>query len=433
MTARLRAYALTFSGFGRDARIYLVTTLVFGAAMSLYWVDFNLYLNALGVDNGTIGNLMAIGQIAGVLASFPASGLSDRFGRRAVLVGGAILTVAAQFAYIGGTLPLIVLGVIAFGAGGQSIYVVQVPFVTEKTKPEHRNEYFAALFAIGNMTNLAAAIVGGAVAGSLASAFGLDAVIGPFQVLLVAMIVLSLLALLTVFMLTDSRPVRDAAAARGRFGVTIVHRRTFFRLLLPGFLTSLGAGQLIPDLNLFIEGKFHLDLPAINFVFAVTSLGTAVAVMIQPGLARRFGRIGSIVLVQGASIPFLLVLGFSPVLWSVIAALAVRNSLMNAGGPIFDAFAMSKITAAERATLAAAMSMLWALGWAIGGPYYGLLQDRLGFDGGYAVDFVTIIVLYTAATWLTWHWFRQDDAVAVRDGTILDGTARTSEGSIEAA
>ena len=50
------------------------------------------------------------------------------------------------------------------------------------------------------------------------------------------------------------------------------------------------------------------------------------------------------VIVQGASIPFLVVLGFSPVLWTVILAMAVRNSLMNAGNPIFSAFAMERVS-----------------------------------------------------------------------------------------
>ncbi len=153
-----------------------------------------------------------------------------------------------------------------------------------------------------------------------------------------------------------------------------------------------------------------------NIIFAITSLGTAAAIMAQPALARRFGRIGSIVLVQGASIPFLIVLGFSPMLWTVIVALAVRNSLMNAGSPIFDAFSMDRVSAAERATLAAGMTMLWSLGWTIAPIYYSALQATLGFTMGYAVDFITIIVLYSVATSLLWYWFRGTDRMTVREG-----------------
>jgi len=117
--------------------------------------------------------------------------------------------------------------------------------------------------------------------------------------------------------------------------------------------------------------------------------------------------------VQGASIPFLVILGFSPVLWTVILAMAVRNSLMNAGNPIFSAFAMEQVTPGERATLAAAMSVLWQIGWVIGGVWYALLQANLGFDAGYNISFVTIITLYTIATVLYWVWFRAVDRRAL--------------------
>ena len=78
--------------------------------------------------------------------------------------------------------------------------------------------------------------------------------------------------------------------------------------------------------------------------------------------------------------------------------MAVRNSLMNAGNPIFSAFAMEQVAPSERATLSAAMSVLWQVGWVVGGIWYAVLQATLGFDAGYAVNFVTIISLYTIAT-----------------------------------
>ena len=173
---------------------------------------------------------------------------------------------------------------------------------------------------------------------------------------------------------------------------------------------ALGAGQVIPYLNVFIETKFSLDLTSLNVIFAITGFGTVVAMMVQPALAHRFGKVGSVVLVQGVSIPFIAILGFSPVLWTVIAAMTVRTSLMNAGNPIASAFAMEQLPAAERATFAATMSLLWSLGWAIAGPWYSLLQATLGFDAGYTINFITVIVLYSLATILYWHWFHDREA-----------------------
>ena len=421
MTGWLARYLRSFTGFGRDARRFLITTVVFGAAISLYWIDFNLYLEAIGIDPPTLGWLLATSQLAGVIVALPASAISDRVGRRTVMAAGMALVAVALFAFLPGNVPLLFLGVAALGAGTQVVYVVQIPYVAEHTEPGQRNEYFATWSAVGFMTQLVAALLGGTIAQSLAGQLGLTSSAAPYQVLLVGIAILGVAGLGTVLFLTDDRHTLAAERLRepnrpGRFGLHVSNPGLFAKLLLPGFITSVGAGQLIPFLNVFIQHKFSLGLAAVNAIFAITSLGTALAILLQPAIARRFGRIGSIVMVQGASIPFLVVLGFSPVLWTVVVALAVRNSLMNAGSPIFDAFAMEKVSAAERATLSALMTLLWALGWTVAPIYYSTLQGMLGFTAGYAVDFVTIIVLYTIATLLLWTWFRGTDKVAAAEG-----------------
>jgi MFS family permease len=421
LTGSLAAYIRSFTGFERDARLFLLTTIVFGAAISLYWIDFNLYLDALGIDRSTIGWLMATSQLAGVAVALPASAISDRLGRRTVMAAGMVLAAAALLTFLPGQIVLLFVGVAALGAGSQMVWVVQIPYIAEHTEPDQRNEYFAVWAGITNLTMLASAFLGGALAQLVADRLALTSAAAPYQVLFVGVAILGVAGLGTVALLSNDRAVVVAAraernatgVAKSRFGLHIVDRRLFFRLLLPGFITSIGAGQLIPFLNLFVQNKFGLDLLSVNAIFGITSLGTTVAILIQPAMASRFGRIGSIVLVQGTSIPFLVVLGFSPVLWTVIIAMAVRNSLMNAGSPIFDAFAMGRVSPAERATLAALMTMLWSAGWVIAPIYYGTLQATLGFTAGYTVNFVTIIILYSIATSLLWTWFRDTDKVPV--------------------
>jgi MFS family permease len=418
----LAAYLRNFTGFSRNAKLFLLTTVVYGAAMSLYWVNFNLYLDSIGISAATIGWFMALSQLSGVIVAFPASSLSDRLGRRKVMAVGMGLVAVALFAILPGWPILLILGVVGFGAGSMAVSVVQVPFIAEHTRPDQRNEYFAIWSAAGFLTGVVAGLLGAALAPAIASLLNLGSASAPYRVLLTGVAVLGVLSLGFVWLLNPDSPAVDRirAAGAGRFGLVILDRKLFTRLLLPGFLTSLGAGQLIPFLNVFIQKKFSLDLSAIDAIFAVTSLGTAAAILAQPAIARRFGRIGSIVLVQAASIPFLVVLGFSPLLWTVIVALAVRNSLMNAGSPIFDAFAMDRVSPAERATLSAGMTLLWALGWTVAPLYYGALQSILGFTAGFAVDFVTIIVMYTIATSLLWTWFHADDHAAGMQGTAAE-------------
>lgn len=410
-----------------------MTTLVAGAAFSLYWIDFNLYLASLGFSTATIGLVSTAASVAGALAAFPASAAADRFGRRTTIaLGMAVALLALVGLLVTDALPPIVAFAALWSIGQQTYLVVGAPFMTEHSDPDHRNELFATQSAIQSATNIVAAGLGGVVAVAIAGTVGLDpAGPGTYRIILVIMAVLMTAGLGTVALFADDRP-RSVVGPRLRAlgepaafpadprrsgsiaGILARNRGLFGRLLLPGFLISIGAGQIIPFLNLFVQQKFGLDLASLNAVFALTSFGTMVAILGQPLLARRYGQIASVVIVQAISIPFLAVLGFSPVLWTVIAAMTVRNALMNAGNPIFAAFAMEQVAPMERATLSATMTVLWEVGWVIGGSWYALLQASLGFDGGYALGFATIITLYSIATGLYWVWFRSVDRRRLR-------------------
>jgi MFS family permease len=422
--------------FEPDARRYLVGSLVAGAASSLWWIDFNLYLVSLGLSAATIGLIATVSSLAAAVIAIPASLLSDHVGRRLVMAGASVACVIAPLglAAVAGGLAIVPL-VALFSAANAAFGVVSSPFMTEHSKPEHRSELFALQFAITNSTNIVAAALGGYVAVQIAIALGFRPGSPEVYRVILAMIgVLFVPTLALVLRLSDDRPsARRLRAARAtgepawlpappvapaisitRLGLTIRNGGLFARLLLPTFIISVGAGQVIPFLNVFVQARFGLDVVALNAVFAVTSLGTMLAILFQPSVARRFGRIRSVILVQGASIPFLVVLGFSPILWTVIAAMAVRNSLMNAGNPIFNAFAMDQVSPPERASLAALMSLEWSFGWVLAGAYYSAIHALIAsFDLAYAVNFATIIVLYSIATFLYWRWFGRGEARAI--------------------
>jgi MFS family permease len=447
---RLRAAVAAYTAFQPDARRFLLVTLVVGAAQSLYWVDFNLYLTSLGLSNSFIGVVAAVGSAAAMVAAFPASAASDRVGRRAVLLAGVALTVVATAGLVAFTdaVAILVLAVI-LAAGQQTFGVVTVPYLTEHSTRAHRAELFAAQYATQTVTSVAAAIIGATVAALASTLWGLGSGDpGVYRILFVLMVAFGVVGFGVLLTLRDDRPARmrprtaeqragdawggepislradlDHPRTLSRVGIVVRDRGLFFKLLFPGFLTALGAGQVIPFLNVFVERKFDLSLSALNLVFAISAFGTTLAILLQPILARRVGKVGSVVLVQSVSIPFIAVLGFSPILWTVVIALAVRNSLMNAGSPMIMAFGQEQVRPDERATLAAASSLLWSLGWVIAGLWYGFLQAALGFDAGYTVAFITITVLYSIATALYWFWFRDAERPATVTRPAIGGPA----------
>ena len=136
--------------------------------------------------------MSTIASVAGAAAAFPASAASDRFGRRAIIgVGIALGLVALAGLLLTAALPWIVVLAACWAVGSQSFQVVQAPFLTEHSEPEHRNQLFAVQFAIQNVTNVAAAVLGGIGAAAIAGFIGLDpAGPGTYRVILAIMAVL---------------------------------------------------------------------------------------------------------------------------------------------------------------------------------------------------------------------------------------------------
>ena len=175
---------------------------------------------------------------------------------------------------------------------------------------------------------------------------------------------------------------------------------------MPNMFIGLGAGLIIPFLNIFVEGKFGISYSALGAVFAWSQLGMAIAVMLQPIIADRFGKTTSIVIVQGMSLPFITMLGFSPSFTLVAMALFVRSALMNAANPIYAEFTMGQVREAWRPSLAAAEAMVWSAGWTVGPLLSGWVRTKLGFATGFSVLFIAMLILYTIGIGYTWFVLR---------------------------
>jgi MFS family permease len=173
------------------------------------------------------------------------------------------------------------------------------------------------------------------------------------------------------------------------------------KLILPMLLTSLGAGLIMPFMNVFFRLVHHQPDTVIGTLFAWGSLAMGVGLLIAPPLAERTGKIQLVVITQGLSIPFLILLGFSPVFWIGAATYYVRLALMNMSSPVYQTFVMEHVEPSSRATVASLTSMSWNFGWAFSPTISGWLQVKYGFGP----PFIGTILLYTISVIMYWAYF----------------------------
>jgi predicted MFS family arabinose efflux permease len=185
------------------------------------------------------------------------------------------------------------------------------------------------------------------------------------------------------------------------------------KLAIPNLVIGLGAATLVPYFNVFFAERFQMGDSTLGILFSLGSLLTGIGCIIGPRLVGNLGgKVRTVVLGQGASLVFLLLIGFSPWPWLAIIGFLARGALMNMVAPLFDAFALEQSHETEHGAVNSIRNLAWNIGWAVGPYISGLVQQRYGF----APLFVSTAILYALAITLTWIFFRP---TAARDPTTI--------------
>ena len=82
----LEEYSSRVRAFRPNARYYLLSVMITGAAMGVYRLLFNFYVLSLGYDEALLGNLVTVSSLTALLAALPMGYLADIIGRKASLV-----------------------------------------------------------------------------------------------------------------------------------------------------------------------------------------------------------------------------------------------------------------------------------------------------------------------------------------------------------
>lgn len=399
----LAEYGERLREFQPNARLYLLNVVITGAAMGVFRLLFNFYVLSLGFDEALLGQLVTVNSLAALLVALPSGYLADQLGRKRSLLLSGLLTGASVLGMVLWPNVTVFYATNVLSGLAQSLAAVTMaPFLMENSSERER----MYLFSFGSGLQMASASVGNWIGGYLptwlavwlgASATSSTAYGGALFVVSLAF-VLSLLPLMRMRTPVMERSERSVFAP-----LTYAAQQPVLlgKLILPMLLTSIGAGLIMPFMNVFFRQVYHQPDPVIGALFAWGSLAMGLGLLVAPPLADRMGKIQLVVVTQGLSIPFLILLGFAPWFWLSTLAYYVRVALMNMSGPVYQTFVMEHVESDARATVASLVSMSWNFGWAFSPMISGWLQVRYGFGPA----FIGTILLYTVSVVLYWAFF----------------------------
>ena len=388
----ISSYLQRLRGFSRNARLYLLFSFLSGLCFSVFFLFFNLYILSMGYGPGFLGLLVALPSMVILIVAIPAGLVGDWIGYKRAMLLGMVLALLSILGIVLFPSPagLILFSVLG-GLGNSLVWVVGAPFMAQNSTEEERTHLFSVQFALNTFSGFFGYLVGG----SLPALFANLLRVGPEEppayratfLLSAGLMILALLPLLAV----RARSAGEPGEARLRLREAFYRPGLLLKLFVPEVVIAFGAGLLIPYLNIFLKGKFAISGALLGTLFAGQSIAMGLATLAGPLLSERLGKIRAVVFTQLGSIPFLLLLGYFPLLGPAAVGFLVRAALMNMGGPLYTAFVMEQVEERRRAAVNGLLMMSWSGSWAVSNWASGQLQQGPGFG---------LIFLITCASYL---------------------------------
>jgi DHA1 family multidrug resistance protein-like MFS transporter len=356
-----------------------------------------LYARSFGVLQSAIGLAIAIYGLARFLVAIPTGQLADRFGRRATLVlGGVVTAVGNLLCAYAPSFPALVAARFIAGAGAAMILVTGVIVLADITTPAHRGRTMAIYqgvftFAVG---------VGPLPGGFLAERFGLHA---PFLVYAVSGLLAAAVAWFHIPETRDLRLAESTSAATGlpRFGaqIRILTRHTGFVLVSLISFTSAVArtGALFNVIPVLAHDRLALTTEHIGLGLALASV-VGLALAYPAGvLVDRFGRKVVIVpstIVSGIALVLFLI---APSYGWFLAGCVAWSVAAGVSGAAPAAYAADVAPPGMNAAAMSAYRMLSDLGYVVGPIALGAITDLFGIESalaGTAALLVAVALLF---------------------------------------
>lgn len=410
-----------------------------------------LYLAALGYNAVYLGAMFAVvGGVSAVLSALTGF-LSDRFGRKTLVIllalmtaaGGAVFALSTNFVVL--TMAA-AAGTIGRGGGAGSAgafgpyYPAEQALIAEQAEDYLRTTVFGTLSFV--------AVLGGA-AGSLVawmprlmrSAFGLPIIDG-YRALFV------LTALIGVAMAAVIVPVREAhrPAARPRarrrgtpapaspapvddatrgaqdaltgalvLGLSPRSWRLVARFMVTAATNGLAVGMLGPLLVYWFYRRYGVDAAEIGKLYFVLNLVAAAPYLLAGRMAALFGSVRAVVVCRGIASVLLGVLVLMPNFWLAGVLYGARMIFNTLSIPVRQSFLMGVIPPAERSSAAGMASFPAQLGASISPYLGGYLMEQAALE----MPLVLAALLQGLNAALYYFFFRK-----VRPPEELDGGDR---------
>jgi MFS family permease len=326
-------------------------------SLALLVICVPLYVAAAGYSTLQVGYLLSIALAGSTAMTLMVGVLSDRYGRRSLImviaglaaVGSAIYALTTRFWVLAlmAALASIRGGGAGSGGGFGPFYPAEQALVAGSSPDESRNAVFSALSLVGVLAGAAGSAVA-VLPGILRRHFGFAALDSYHPIFWVAAAA-SLAVIVLALPIREQAVVPAGPAKRPRLPT----RGLIGRLWITNGINGLVIGVVGPFLTYWFALRYGVASIEIATLYTVANLMTALSYLAAPRIARRLGAVRAIVFTRLGTVVFMAGIALAPTFLLAAIAYTVRVMVNSLGMPIRQSFVMGVAEEESRSKVAA--------------------------------------------------------------------------------
>jgi MFS family permease len=345
-----------------DAKLLMASRGIRAFAFSYLNVVFAIFLDQLGYTPLMIGVIFSVAYLAGALLTAVWGYLSDRYGRRKILMLLAALTIISNGIYIFFSgLVFILLAVVMAnvggtggsaggGSGGGPFNPVEEALLAEKCKPENRNGVFALNSFVGSIMGSIGAL-GAGLPQYLQETRGWAAVSSYKPLFILTMIFSIILFYVYRSIHEEHQPRKTEKKISKATGVFVT------KMSLLSFVDNFGAGLAGSLIPYWFFLRYGVELKSLGLLFFISYFLASLSFLSAPIIARYLGLVKTMAFSHAIASVIYLLIPLATTFKIAAIMLAVRSYFAYIDNPLRSSFTMAMVRSSERGSAAGVTSL----------------------------------------------------------------------------
>ena len=345
----------------RDAKLLMAARGIRAFAFSYLNVVFAIYLDRIGYSTVMIGVIFTVAYLSGAVLTALWGYLSDRVGRRNILMLLAVLTIISNLilVYFTGLFFILTAVVIANvgaggsgggGSGGGPFNPAEEALLAEKCLPDNRNQIFAINSCVGSIMGSLGALASG-LPQFLQEGKGWTGV-ESYKPLFILTIAFSVVLLFVYRAISEQYQPHATERKMSKSSGIFVTKMSALAVV-----DNFGAGMAGALVPYWFFLRFGVELKSLGIIFFASYFLAALSFLSAPVLARKIGVVKTMAFSHGLASMIYLVLPLASTLGLAATLLIIRSFFAYMDNPLRASFTMAMVQSDERGSAAGVTSL----------------------------------------------------------------------------